>query len=261
MTMARRSGLLVLAILLAAAAADGRAAERVTIYAAASTVAAIRDIAADYEKETGVVVTPVFAASGALARQIDNGAPADIFLSANADWTHWLAKRNRIDRRRIEPLLSNCLVLIEPAGETAPPLAFDATLGQRLGAGRLAIADPGLAPLGAYARAALRAQGLWHRVRNHLALQPNARATLALVARGEARAGIVYQSDSQRSSAVRIAARIPRSLHPRIVYPVAPVGGFVSGPAARFLAHLKTTASRLAFLRHGFIGPEETCSR
>jgi molybdate transport system substrate-binding protein len=256
--MARSIGLLLLIFALTSTI-ESRAAERVTIFAAASTTAAIQEIAKTYKEETGVTITPVFAASGALARQIDNGAPADIFLSADTEWTEWLAKRNRIDRRRIQPLLSNCLVLIEPAGESRP-LPFDAALVERLGNGRLAIADPALAPLGAHARAALRAQGLWHRVRKQIVLQPNARATLALVARGEAAAGIVYQSDSQSSAAVRMAARIPASLHGRIVYPVVPVGGFISTPAMHFLAHLQRTAAILTFERFGFIQPGTSCS-
>lgn len=257
--MARRISLLILFIAIAAIGTDSHAAERVTLYAAASTTAVIQEIAAEYQRETGVVITPVFAASGALARQIDNGAPADIFLSADTDWMEWLAKRNRLDQRRVRALLSNCLVLIEPAGETRP-LAFDATLGERLGTGRLAMADPELAPLGTYARAALRAQGLWHRVRSRLALQPDARATLALVARGEAAAGIVYQTDSQSSAGVRVAARVPATLHARIVYPVAPIGRFVTSPAARFLEHLHTTTAYLTFERFGFIQPEASCS-
>jgi len=255
----RRQPCLLVAVLCLLAAFESRAAERVTIFAAASTTGAIQEIARNYKAETGVIVTPVFAASGALARQIDNGAPADIFLSADTVWTEWLAKRNRIDRRNVEPLLSNCLVLIEPAGGS-PPMAFDATLPDRLGDGRLAVADPELAPLGTYARAALRAQGLWHRVEKRLALQPDARAALALVARGEAVAGIVYQSDSQSSAKVQVSARIPSSLHGRVVYPVAPVGGFVSTPAQNFLAYLRSTAASLAFQRYGFIRPEASCS-
>lgn len=240
--------------------ADARAAENVTIYAAASTTGAIQEIAAQYKEETGVEVTPVFAASGSLARQIDNGANADLFLSADSDWIEWLAKRSRVDRRRVVPLLSNCLVLIEPAGET-PPLAFDATLVKRLGDGRLAMADPALAPLGAYARAALRAEGLWHRLRNRLAIQPNARATVALVARGEATAGIVYQSDAQGNERVRVAARIPARLYPRIVYPIVPVGRVATTPAMLFLDYLHSTSAYLVFERHGFIEPEATCPR
>lgn len=243
---------------IAAAGSQANAAERVTLFAAASTAPAITEIAAEYLRDTGVVVTPVFAASGALARQIDNGAPADIFLSADTGWMEWLSRRHRIDRRRVATLLSNCLVLIQPAGET-PPLAFDATLVTRLGAGRLAIADPDIAPVGAYARAALRAQGLWHGLRKRLALQPDARATLALARRGEVPAAIVYQTDTQNSAAVRVAARIPASLHPRIAYPIVPVGGQISTPAARFLDHLRSTSAFLIFDRFGFIGPKASC--
>lgn len=240
------------------AVSGARAAERVTIYAAASTTGPIQEIARQYKQETGVVVTPVFAASGSLARQIDNGATADLFLSADNDWIEWLAKRNRLDRRRVVPLLSNCLVLIEPVSEKRP-LVFDITLAERLGGGRLAMADPVLSPLGTYARAALRAQGIWHRVRNRLAIQPNARATVALVARGEAAAGIVYQSDSQGSARVKVASHIPPRLHPRIVYPVAPIGGFVTTPTTHFLNYLHSTSAHLIFERHGFIEPEAAC--
>lgn len=258
MTGRRHIQLLVLFTGLAVSVA-ANAAQRVTLFAAASTAPAIQEIATEYKRKTGVAITPVFAASGALARQIDNGGPAELFLSADSGWMEWLARRGRIDRRQVKTLLSNCLVLVQPADET-PLLAFDATLIKGLGDGRLALADPDLSPLGAYARAALRAQGLWHRIRKRIALQPDARATLVLAARGEAAAAIVYQTDSQGSAAVRIAARIPASLHPRIAYPIVAVGARASDPAMRFLDYLRSTSASLIFQRFGFIEPEGSCS-
>lgn len=221
----------------------------VTIFAAASTSNAITEIAAAWKAAGNGPVRAVFASSGVLARQIDNGAPADLFLSANAGWMDWLAGRGNIEGEPVA-LLGNRLVLIQPAG--APVLALDETLPEQLAGKRLAIGDPDHVPAGIYARQALENIGLWDRLGSMAIRMKDARATLLLVQRGEAAAGIVYASDARDDSRLKVAAVFPEDTHEPIIYSVAVVKEGNPDAARRFLDFLKTGESAEVFRRRGF---------
>jgi len=221
----------------------------VTIFAAASTSNAITEIAEAWEAAGQGHVRTVFASSGVLARQIDNGAPADLFLSANPGWMNWLAGRGNIEGEPVA-LLGNRLVLIQPAGATV--LALDETLPEQLAGKRLAIGDPDHVPAGIYARQSLESMKLWGKLRSMAIRMKDARATLLLVQRGEAAAAIVYASDAQGDSRLQVAAVFPEDAHEPIIYSVAVVKEGNTDAAGRFLDFLKTGESAEVFRRHGF---------
>lgn len=234
------------------ATAVARAAEApaTTVFAAASTTPALTEIAARYHAEGYGRIRPVFASSGVLARQIANGAPADLFISANRLWMDWLVGRGLIDGTPV-PLLGNRLVLIQPADAQAT-LALDDTLPDRLGDGRLAIGDPAHVPAGIYAKEALQSLGLWPRLEAAVVYLPNVRAALLLVERGEAAAGVVYASDAKISARVRIAATFPADSHSPIVYPAGVVAGGRTADARKFERYLESPEAQAVFRRHGF---------
>jgi len=221
------------------------------VFAAASTASAIQDIIALYGARGAVAAS--FAASSALARQIENGAPADIYISANPRWMDALAGAGLIETASRRDLLGNRLVLIAPADSpvrvdlSAMP-ALDALLGD----GRLALADPAHVPAGQYARAALEALGLWPAVAGAVAPMNNVRAALVLVERGEAPLGVVYATDAAITDGVRVAAVFPESSHPPITYPAAIVAGHASPAVRAFHDFLFADAARAVFAAHGF---------
>ena len=235
------------------------AEQKVHLFAAASTAAAIDEIAeAAGAAFDGPVVVPVFASSGTLARQIVNGAPAAIFLSADPRWMTLLSEQKLIDESSRRDLLGNCLVLVQPV-EDAQPFQVDASLPDRLGRGRLAIADPALAPLGAYARKALQSVSLWKPLQPKIVIQPNARALLALASRGEVAAAILYESDLTRNRRLRIVHRFATTHVPGIRYPTAIVAGR-DGPAVRRVFDFLTSdPARAIFWRHGFREAGQPC--
>ena len=244
-------------VLICAGAAPSRA-ERIIVLAAASTAAAVEQAIALFDAGPGERVVGSYAGTAALARQIESGAPADIFLAANVAWMDYLEARGLVARASRQPLLRNRLVFVtsddamdDAIAPFAPSAALD--LGALLAGGRLVIGDPDHVPVGIYARQALEALGLWPSVKGRIAPAADARAAVALVARGEAPLGIVYATDVARSTGIRPVAAIPTDLHEPIVYPVARVRGRDSPLAARFLAFLTGPAGRAAFARAGFI--------
>jgi molybdate transport system substrate-binding protein len=236
---------------LAAASCVARAGERVTVFAAASLRNALDEAAAAFH---GARVTMSYAGSSSLARQIERGAPASVFISADLAWMDYLDARGRLEPGSRRALLGNRLVLIAPAA--AGPSAHierGMPLARRLGArGRLAIGNPDHVPAGMYAKAALESLGVWNEVENRLAPTENVRLALALVARGEAPLGIVYATDAAAEPNVRVIERLEPSLHPPIVYPMALIEG--SGAQARaFADYLRQPQARRIFEKHGFI--------
>lgn len=231
-----------LAVLACVFASSAPAADGLLVFAAASLKNALDEVNRAYDAP----VRTSYAASSALARQIERGAPADVFLSADADWMDYLERRGQVVKGTRRPLLGNRLVWVAPAGSPVPaePLAL---LGQ---SGRLAIADPAHVPAGKYARAALEHAGTWDRIAGRLAPAENVRAALALVARGEAPLGVVYETDARAEPKVRVLARIDARLHPRIEYPAAAVRG--SPGTARYLAFLASPTAAAIFEKHGF---------
>ncbi|WP_299984647.1 molybdate ABC transporter substrate-binding protein [uncultured Ruegeria sp.] len=230
-------------------------AEGVLVFAAASLKTALDAIAPGFEQETGHKVTVSYAASSVLARQIQVGAPADLFISANQDWMDVLQSEGLIDTASRVDLMSNGLVLIgAPDAESAEiEVGFD--LITRLDGGYLAMALVDAVPAGIYGKAALQGLGLWNDVQGQIAQTDNVRAALALVATGAAPLGIVYRSDAIAEDRVGVVGTIPPKHYPTIVYPAALTTA--AGPDARaFLTYLQGDAAKSEFLRQGFSLPE-----
>jgi molybdate transport system substrate-binding protein len=240
--------------LLAAVQLCVHAQERpVTAFAAASLKEAMDELARRFESAGGGRVLVSYAASPALARQIENGAPADIFISADLDWMDYLEKRKLVRAATRANLLSNRLVLIAPADSKAvftigPRFPLAALLGDK----RLAMADPDSVPAGKYGRAALEALEVWAQVAPKVARAENVRAALALVARGEAPLGIVYATDALAERKVRVIGEFAAHLHPPIVYPAALTSGSKSESAGRFLQFLRSAEARPVWQQYGF---------
>lgn len=241
----------LLAASLALAVAQAAGQERVTVFAAASLKNALDEANASYvSRAPGARVSAAYAASSALARQIDAGAPAEVFISADEGWMDYLEGKGRLAAGTRARLLGNRLVWIVPAGSTLPANPLDALKPDR----RLAIADPRYVPAGKYAKAALEKLGLWQDASGRLAAAENVRAALALVARKEAPLGIVYETDAREERRVALAGRIDPGLYPPIVYPAALVRG-ASPAAASYLAFLFSTDASAIFQKHGFTRP------
>jgi molybdate transport system substrate-binding protein len=241
---------------LAASAGGPARAEgtEVMVFAAASTANAIQDVISLYGARGADRVVASFAASSALARQIENGAPADIYISANPRWMDHLDGAGLIEAASRRDLLGNRLVLIAPADSPVNvDLSAKPALDFLLGDGRLALADPAYVPAGQYARAALEALGLWPAVAGAVAPMNNVRAALVLVERGEAPLGVVYATDAAITEGVRVAGVFPESSHPPITYPVAIVAGRETVAVRAFHDFLFADAARAVFAAHGFV--------
>jgi molybdate transport system substrate-binding protein len=234
-----------------AAAMPARADDVVTVFAAASTMNIIDEVAALYTKRMNQNIVTSFGSSSELARQIENGAPAAIFLSADAKWMDYLAERHLIAPGSRRDLLANELVLIAPA-DNPEPVSLNELAGALAG-GKLAMGDPDSVPAGRYGKAALESLHLWTKVESSIVRTKDVRACLALVERGEATAGIVYATDASVSPKVRVVARFPSGSHPPIVYPLALVTGQDSTAARAFYRFLFGPEAREIFLGAGFI--------
>ena len=246
----------VLAGLLASALLGGvpaRAAEAPTVFAAASLKNALDEIAGSYAKEGKPAPRISYAASNTLAKQIEQGAPADLFFSADLDWMDYLARKDLIRPETRVSLLANSIVLIAPQDSKAavtmgPGLDLAAALGQ----GRLAMGNVEAVPAGKYGKAALEKLGGWTGVKDKVAQAESVRAALLLVSRGEAPLGIVYATDAAADANVRIVATFPADSHPPIVYPVALTKDSASPDAAGLLAYLRGPVAKAAFEKQGF---------
>lgn len=229
------------------------AAERVTVFAAASLKNALDDASAAWSSATGKQAALSYAASSALARQIEAGAPADIFIPADTDWMDYLRQRNLIAPASEVRLLGNQLVLIVPASNPATlTIAPGFDLAGLLAGGKLAMGDVRAVPAGKYGKAALESLGVWDQAAGRVAQAENVRAALKLVATGEAAAGIVYQTDALAEPQVKTVGAFPASSHPEIIYPAALTAASTNPEAAAFLAFLQSPAAREIFTKHGF---------
>jgi|SRR5579859_1087966 len=224
----------------------------VTLFAAASLKNAMDDVVAAFTARTHVPARASYGASSALAKQVEQGAPADVFISADVDWMDYLAKRNLIAPGSRIDLLSNHLALIAPAdSKVALRIRPGLPLAAALGPDRLAIAGPEV-PAGRYARASLTALGAWPSVQDKLAQAESVRAALAFVARAETPLGIVYDTDAKVEPKVRIVGLFPDSSHPPIIYPAALVGASRNPNGAAFLRFLRGREATAIFHRYGF---------
>ena len=225
--------------------------ETVTVFAAASLTDGLKAAAKQFEERSGDKIEFNFAASSLLARQIEEGAPADIFFSADAKWMDELEKKGLIVAGTRTNRLSNTLVIVVPKDGPgwikSPRDLNDARLS------RLALADPKLVPAGIYAREYLEKVNLWTTLEPKVIPTANVRAALAAVASGNVDAGIVYKTDAAISKQVTVAYEIPASDGPEIVYPMAEVKGAGNLAAKAFLDYLKSSAAGAVFLKFGFI--------
>jgi len=238
---------------LALFASPALAQESITVFAAASLKNALDDVDAAFAKATGVKVTASYAASSTLAKQIEEGAPADVFASADVDWMDYAQSKKLIKNDTRIDLLGNRLVLIAPktsqlADVTIGP-GFD--LAALADDGRIVTGDVRAVPVGRYAKAALEKLGAWARAEPKMAMTENVRAALALVARGEAPLGIVYETDAKIEPGVKIIGTFPADSHPPIIYPFAATA-VGKPPAERYLPFLRSSAAKAVFERYGF---------
>lgn len=246
---ARRA--LATATLLVCAGTAG--AEQILVFAPSSLQNALDEATAEFERAGGHTVRISYAASSTLARQIEQGAPADVFISAHPLWMDYVQERSLIDVGSRMSLISNELVIVAPKDSavklTVAP-GFD--LAAVLGGGRLAIADPDHVPAGIYAKAALQTLGAWRAVEPRLARAGNVRAALALVSRQATPLGIVYRSDAFADPTVRVVDSFAADTHPPIDYPAAVVARSASQAAHDFLRYLASPTAVEIFIRHGF---------
>jgi molybdate transport system substrate-binding protein len=242
---------LVLAFGPSLAAADPKP---VTVFAAASLKNALDDVGKAYAAKTGAPVRFSYAASSALARQVESGAPTDVFVSADSDWMNYVDQKHLIVAASRRDVLTNHLALIAPATSSVKlKIARGMPLAKALGDGRLSVAGPEV-PAGKYAKASLTALGVWPSVQDHLAQADNVRGALAFVARGEAPLGIVYDTDAKVEPKVKIVGLLPDDSHPPIVYPAALVAG-AGNPqgGAAFLGFLQGPEAAKVFQGYGFV--------
>jgi molybdate transport system substrate-binding protein len=253
-------GLLVAALLGVGTAAGPSSAQlkEPLVFAAASMKNALDEVAAQWQRETGKKVVISYAASNTLIKQIEQGAPADIFASADLDWMDFGQQHGLIKVESRANLLGNRIVLIAPKDSTITVSItprFDLIVA--LKGGRLAMGNVDAVPAGKYGKAALEKLGVWDSVKDKIAQADNVRAALLLVARGEAPLGIVYQTDAASDPTVRIVGTFPEDSHPPITYPVALTKTSNNPDAQAFLSYIRSPAAKPAFERQGFtvLGP------
>jgi molybdate transport system substrate-binding protein len=252
--MNRIAGVFAALVVLAGATVSATAQEKtIIVFAAASMKNALDDIDAAYTAKTGVKIIVSYGPSSGLAKQIEQGAPADVFISADTDWMDYaIAKKNISEPSRVN-LLGNSIVLIAPKdskiGNVTIGAGFD--LAKLAGGGRIATGDVKSVPVGKYAKAALEKLGSWQAAEAKFAMTDNVRAALTLVARDEAALGIVYSTDAKVEPGVKIVGTFPADSHPAIIYPVAATT--TAKPATSdYLAFLRSTAAKNILEKYGF---------
>jgi molybdate transport system substrate-binding protein len=246
--------LAVLALLVAVSPCQLLAADKgPTVFAAASLKNALDAVAGDWKEKTGHEAVVSYAATSSLAKQIEQGAEADVFISADLAWMDYVAKRHLIDPKTRFNLLANQLVLIAPKDSAVTvTIKPGFPLAKLLGDGRLAIAGVDAVPAGKYGKASLRSLGVWDDVKDKLAQAENVRAALRLVSRAEAPLGVVYASDAKADPNVKVVGVFPEDSHPPIVYPAAKLTASQSPEADGFLDYLRTPKAARRFQENGF---------
>src|SRR5260221_10183403 len=251
-SLATAARLVMIGVATLGAAVSSARAQRpdLLVFAAASLKTALDEINAQFQRDKGTKATTSYAASPALAKQIESGAPADVFISADLDWMDYLGQRALIRADTRHNLVSNAIVLIAPKSSASQlKIAPNFGLAPALGDGRLAMADPASVPAGQYGKASLEALGVWASVAAQVAPAENVRAALLLVSRGEAPLGIVYETDAAVDPGVRIVDRFPPNTHPPIVYPVSATASSSDPAAADFVPDLTSPPVQAACLK------------
>ena len=230
-----------------------QAADKVSVFAAASLKNALDEVSAAWKADAGKETTNTYAASSALAKQIEAGAPADVFMSADLDWMKYLSDKKLVADGTEVKLLGNTLVLVAPAdSKAAVTIAPGFDLKGALNGGKLAMGEVKSVPAGKYGKAALEKLGVWASVEGSLAQAENVRAALKLVAAGEAAAGIVYGTDAQEDGKVKVLGTFPADTHPEIVYPAAVLAASKNPDAKAFVTFLQSPKALDIFKKHGF---------
>ena len=242
----------IAAIALFASAALAQA-EAVNVFAAASLKNALDEVSAAWTAETGKETRNTYAASSALAKQVEGGAPADVFISADIDWLKYLSDKGLTLKDTEVQLFGNTLVLVAPADSAASiKIAPGFDISGLVGEGKLAMCDVKAVPAGKYGKAALEKLGVWDKVEAKIAQAENVRAALKLVATGEAPAGIVYQTDANAETKVKVLDTFPDDTHPKIIYPAAVLSASQNADAAAFVTYLKSPKAAAIFQNAGF---------
>jgi molybdate transport system substrate-binding protein len=224
----------------------------VLVFAASSLTNVVDELGQAYTARTRVPVKASYAASSVLAKQIEAGAPADIFFSADTDWVDYVDQRKLLKAGTRRNVVANRLVLIAPTDSSLQvKIAPHFDLAGALGQGKLATGDPDSVPVGKYAKAALENLGAWDAVSSHIVRAENVRAALAFVARGEAALGIVYETDAKAENRVKVIGVFPENTHPPITYPIALTTG-ASADAAKFVAYVTSSEGAKIFRKYGF---------
>ncbi|MFM1282735.1 molybdate ABC transporter substrate-binding protein [Yersinia enterocolitica] len=241
------------AALLAAFSSSAMAAD-ITVFAAASLTNALQDIATQYKKEKQVDVVASYASSSTLARQIEQGAPADLFISADQQWMDYAIDKQQMVANTRFTLLGNELVLIAPKDSKITKVAIDKKTDWKklLEGGRLAVGDPDHVPAGIYAKESLENLGAWATLAPEMARANNVRSAMALVERAEAPLGIVYGSDAIASDKVKVVGVFPEASHKPVEYPMAIVKGHENPTVTAFYDYLKSPAAAVIFEKYGF---------
>mgnify|MGYP002381961287 CR=1 FL=1 len=252
--MNRLAGAFAALFVLVAAAMPAAAQDKtIIVFAAASMKNALDDIDAAYTARTGVKIAVSYAASSVLAKQIEQGAPADVFVSADTDWMDYAASRKNVAEATRMNLLGNSLVLIAAKDSRIDSVAIapGLDLAKLAGDGRIATGDVKSVPVGKYAKASLEKLGAWRAAEPKFAMADSVRAALTLVARGEAVLGIVYSTDARIEPGVKVVGTFPADSHPAIIYPVAATTT-AKPETADYLAFLRSSAARNIFEKYGF---------
>lgn len=243
----------VAALALGLSAAAARA-DDVTVFAAASLTNALNEIGESFTAKTGHTIRPSYAASSALAKQIEQGSPAHVFASADLKWMDYLAQAKLVNAETRFNLLGNTLVLVAPTDSKLDRIDLDAKtdIAALAGSGRIATGSPDSVPVGLYFRQAMERAGQWKAVEAKIAGTESVRAALALVERGEAPLGVVYATDAAVSKKVKVVGTFPGTMHDPIVYPFALVAGKETPAAKALLDFVRTDAAKGVFARYGF---------
>lgn len=231
--------------------AQSEADKKVVIFAAASLTNAIDEISNMYEKESKIQIQTSYASSSTLAKQIENGAPADVFISADTKWMNYLKEKNALTNSSTTNLLNNNLVLITPKGkafkvEMNPSFNFYGAFN-----GKLCTGETESVPVGIYAKQALKSLNWWDKIKSRIVGTQDVRAALVLVERGECEVGIVYETDAKVSDKVEIVATFPKDSHEAIVYPLS-LTNRAKSEASDFYYYLKSEHAKAVFIKYGF---------
>lgn len=246
----------ILVILLLLCGVSSGLAADLTVFAAASLRESLDENVKAFAVKAGHNVRVSYAGSNVLARQIESGAPADLFISADEEWMDYVARKNLLAPGTRRDILTNSLVLVAPAdSDIRLAIGPKFPLAAALKGGRLALANPDTVPIGKYARAALTLLGVWADVEKSLTRSENVRASLLLVARGESPLGIVYATDAKAEPKARVVDTFAASLHPAVVYPAALIAGRAAAAGQALLDYLGGAEARAVWARHGFGQP------